>query len=119
MMDHIKKGRLGEELAVKYLLDKGYLILERNYQIGKLELDIIACKDSILYIVEVKSDFCKSDESPVLRIDAKKINHLYRAGFGYLREHGDWESFELLGLAVNVNLELKKARIEMFNLGLT
>jgi putative endonuclease len=35
-------GREGEEIAVELLLKKNYTILERNYQLKKGEIDIIA-----------------------------------------------------------------------------
>ena len=49
-------GILGEDLGQKYLLDKGYVIIERNFRKPWGELDIIA-KDGngILVFVEVKT----------------------------------------------------------------
>ena len=49
-------GKLGEDLACEYLINKGYKILERNYLRKWGELDIIV-KDPIntLVFVEVKT----------------------------------------------------------------
>lgn len=53
-------GALGERVAVKYLKDKGYQILDRNYSFRipggpqKGEIDIIAKKADIISFVEVK-----------------------------------------------------------------
>ncbi|MDZ7358031.1 MAG: YraN family protein, partial [candidate division KSB1 bacterium] len=44
-------GKLGENLAAKFLEDKGYHILERNYRYGHGELDIIAEKDGMLIFI--------------------------------------------------------------------
>jgi putative endonuclease len=41
-MDHLSKGKEGEEKAIAYLLNQGIEIIERNYRAGKFELDIIA-----------------------------------------------------------------------------
>ena len=49
------KGRLGENIAEVYLLEKGYEIISKNYKIKKAEIDIIAYKDNIISFVEVKS----------------------------------------------------------------
>ena len=38
----LELGKLGEQMATKYLEDNGYTILERNYRKGHLEIDIIA-----------------------------------------------------------------------------
>lgn len=48
-------GKLGENLAVKYLVDKGFAIVETNYWRKWGELDVIAKKDEKIHFVEVKS----------------------------------------------------------------
>lgn len=56
-MKHNNKvtGEIGEQLACDFLLNKGYQILERNYQQQKTEVDIIAKHQNCLVIVEVKT----------------------------------------------------------------
>ncbi len=49
-------GQLGENLACKYLVKKGYKIIDRNYRQKWGELDIIAkAPDRTLVFVEVKT----------------------------------------------------------------
>lgn len=49
-------GSLGEEIVTKYLINKGFLIIERNYMEEKIgEIDIIAAKDGVLHFIEVKT----------------------------------------------------------------
>ncbi len=55
MADFHELGKLGEQLAVKYLVQKNYTILEQNWRSGSLEIDIIARLDDVLVITEVKS----------------------------------------------------------------
>lgn len=50
-----KIGALGEELAVDYLKDNGYEILERNFRHGRAEIDIIARYKQLLVFIEVKT----------------------------------------------------------------
>ena len=48
-------GRLGEDLATNYLKNKGFRILKRNYRYRKAEIDIIARKEDMIAMVEVKT----------------------------------------------------------------
>ena len=77
-------GRAGEELAVRYLQQKGYEILQRNYRIGKAEIDIIALDSDDLVIAEVKSihtiRFGRGEE----HITKRKKTMLIMATYGFL-----------------------------------
>ncbi len=54
-MDRKAKGKAGEELATKWLVEHGHEILERNYQLGNAEIDIISLIDNhLLVFTEVK-----------------------------------------------------------------
>ena len=53
--EHLKVGILGEDIACKYLLGKGYQIVERNYTKKWGEIDVIAGKAGKLFFIEVKS----------------------------------------------------------------
>lgn len=50
-----KVGEIGENVAVKFLVKHGFLILERNYTKKWGEIDIIAEKEGRLHFIEVKS----------------------------------------------------------------
>ncbi len=85
MTDTREKGNLGEDLAAKYLEDKGYTILKRNFHFGKTgEIDIIAEKDGELAFVEVKYRTNHSFGDPLESITPKKANTLRRTAEGYL-----------------------------------
>lgn len=54
-----KKGKIGEDLACKYLEKNGYVVIEKNFYCRQGEIDIVAC-DNIkkeLVFIEVKSRF--------------------------------------------------------------
>ena len=47
-------GDRGEQLAVNYLIEKGYSLKERSYRFKRAEIDIIVGKGNIVVFVEVK-----------------------------------------------------------------
>ncbi|WP_273565384.1 YraN family protein [Maribacter halichondriae] len=55
MGKHNEFGKEGEQIAVDYLIKKGYKIKYRNYRYLKSEIDIIAQKENVLAIVEVRA----------------------------------------------------------------
>ncbi|MBO5419990.1 MAG: YraN family protein [Bacteroidales bacterium] len=48
-------GQEGEDLACGYLIDRGHIILKRNYRCGHLEIDIISFDSEGIHFVEVKT----------------------------------------------------------------
>lgn len=48
-------GNFGERIACDFLLKNNYLILEKNWRFKKYEIDIIAQKDNIIRVIEVKT----------------------------------------------------------------
>ena len=57
-------GRLAENLAIEALKNKGYVILESNFQNRFGEIDIIAKDKGILVFVDVKAIKCTVFGSP-------------------------------------------------------
>ena len=49
------KGKSGEEIAVQYLKNKGYEIMDLNFTTDIGEIDIIAAHGGYVVFVEVKS----------------------------------------------------------------
>ena len=54
-MNNIEKGKLGEEIASRYIQSKGGIIIEQNYRTKIGEIDLIAKINGELVFVEVKS----------------------------------------------------------------
>ena len=69
-------GRKGESLAVDYLMDKGFIILERNYRYGRLEIDIIGQIKNTIVFFEVKTRRSKRYGYPEEAVDNKKTDHI-------------------------------------------
>ncbi|WP_428770940.1 YraN family protein [Treponema sp. HNW] len=53
--NNTKTGKKGEVKAEKYLIDKGYTLICRNWRTRSGEIDLIAEKDGILVFCEVKT----------------------------------------------------------------
>jgi len=79
MAEHNELGKLGEELAVEFLQKNGYAILETNWTFQKAEIDIIAQKENILAIVEVKTRSSLDFGLPQDFVKPKKIQLLVKA----------------------------------------
>lgn len=71
-------GKLGEDLACKYLQDKGYKILERNFEARQGEIDIIAKDKNELVFIEVKTRSNISYGKPAEAVNEIKQNHLIK-----------------------------------------
>lgn len=82
MAEHNIIGKWGEALAVDYLVGKGYAILERNWRLGHLEIDIVAMKDDRVAFVEVKTRV-NPDDDPIEAVDRRKMMHMIRAANAY------------------------------------
>jgi putative endonuclease len=88
MLTTREKGNKGEEIACNYLLERGFLLQERNYLKKWGEIDIIAIKDGILHFFEVKSSTIsnKNNYRPEENVHDLKVRRLKRTIQTYLNE---------------------------------
>lgn len=84
MAEHYELGKKGEQLAVNYLIGKGYKIVERNWRFQKAEIDIIARKAETLISVEVKTRSTKNFGNPQDFVNPKKIKLMVSAMNEYI-----------------------------------
>ncbi len=78
-------GRSYEELAASHLVEAGFRVLWRNVRIGPLEIDLVAKKDDLVIIVEVRSRGPGAFEGPLASITWSKRRMLLRAARGLWR----------------------------------
>jgi putative endonuclease len=88
MAEHNILGKKGEEIARKYLESKGYTILDQNWKIGKLEIDIVAQIENNVILVEVKTRNSMSEDISEL-ISHSKEKHLLDAANLYMEEQNE------------------------------
>jgi len=80
-----QKGKVSEQIAENFLFEKGYEIIKRNFQWGKLgEIDIVAKDKNILVFVEVKSCTTKLYGDPLFFVTPQKARQLQKVAQGYL-----------------------------------
>ena len=79
MAQHNELGNKGEQIAIDYLIKKGYTILDKNWRYLKAEVDIIAQVENTLAVVEVKTRSSDYFGSPQDFVNPKKIQLLVTA----------------------------------------
>lgn len=84
-MDRFAKGRGAEDIAARHLEADGFRILWRNVRIGALEVDLVAKKDDLVVIVEVRARGPGAFEKPLASISREKRRLLVRASRGLWR----------------------------------
>lgn len=84
MAVHNQLGRHGEELAERFLVEKGYFILHRNWRFSHYEIDLIAQKNGLLHFVEVKLRSSAKFGQPEEQVNKKKFSDLCKAADAYL-----------------------------------
>lgn len=87
MSKNISLGKLGEQIAAQYLIDKGYQILELNWRAYRKEIDIIAIDGSDIVFVEVKTRQDDEFGAPEMAVNRQKRSHIYTAASSYYYSH--------------------------------
>ena len=87
MATHNDLGRWGEEVAVHYLVDNGYRIIQRDWKSGHRDIDIIAQKDKVLVFVEVKTRRNRLYTEPETAVDYRKMQNLRMAMNHYIKSN--------------------------------
>ena len=104
-------GQTAERLAEKYLTDKSYLIIKRNYQTRHGEIDIVCKKNKTLIFVEVKMRSNLSAGLPEEAITKAKKDKLILVAEQFITDFGQ----DFLGYRFDaISIILKKGNFFMF-----
>ena len=87
MNNNINTGRMGEAMAVEYLTDRGYVILETNYRNKIGEVDIIAYDKNILTFIEVKTRLGVNYGYAFESVDSRKQKKIANASLMFLQKN--------------------------------
>lgn len=82
---HILLGKWGEDLAVVYLREKGYIILERDWHSNHRDIDIIAQDGECTVFVEVKARQNRLFAEPESAVNYQKLKNLRLAINHYIK----------------------------------
>ncbi len=107
MAIHNELGKEAEQMAVNYLLKNGYEILHCNWRHSYYEIDIIAKKNDLLRIIEVKSLKTSQLRYPEESVTKKKFKYLLKAADEFLFQHQEYRhvQFDILSITINPERE--------------
>lgn len=88
---HLTTGRAGEDVAAKFLRQKGWHILQSNFRCHDGELDLIAQDGEILIFVEVKTRSNTLHGQPGEAVGRAKQGRMIRAASRYLSQRQFWD----------------------------
>ncbi|MEW5723890.1 MAG: YraN family protein [Thermodesulfobacteriota bacterium] len=109
--EHIGLGRQGEDLAARYLVKKGFRIIERNYRTRFGEIDLICLGKKTVVFVEVKTRRSEAFGGPGEAVSADKRRRLSRLAQSYLARKG-WQDRRARFDVLAVSFEGTEPRIE-------
>jgi len=106
-------GNAGEEIAVRELARRGYVVRERNWRCPEGELDIVAEQGDVLVFAEVRTRRGDRFGTPEESITPVKRAHLIAAAQAYLQAHSldcDWR-IDMVAVEMSVRGELVRVDV--------
>ncbi|MDR1665793.1 MAG: YraN family protein [Puniceicoccales bacterium] len=82
--ESVRRGQQGETIAVKFLQQKGWRLLARNWRYGRYELDAVFRQDDDLVFVEVRARSSRATQTGYHSVTARKKKALRRVIKAYL-----------------------------------
>jgi putative endonuclease len=103
----VRVGKLGEELAGRFLRERGYQILTTNYRCRQGEVDIVAKDGEEVVFVEVRTRRSQSFGTPQESLTRPKVRRLVATCQDYLQGYGGGET--------NWRIDLVSVRLDQGN----
>lgn len=110
MAEHNITGQKGEQIAAEIMTQKKCKILETNWKLGRLEIDIIAANKNEIIFVEVKTRTSLVRGTPEEAVDEAKRRRMITAANAYLRYHQEKRKlrFDIIGILMNKSGEIEQ-----------
>ncbi|HEX5659501.1 MAG TPA: YraN family protein [Polyangiales bacterium] len=106
-------GVQGEDLVAGHLERQGFAIVGRNLRAGRYELDLLAVRDRLLVICEVRTRASRAQIDPIESIDRKKRERVRKAAAIWLPTSG-YEEHELRFDAASVVINASEQTIAYY-----
>jgi putative endonuclease len=81
-------GKEGERIAERFLLKKGYRLVERNYRCAAGEIDLIVLDRRVVVFVEVKTRTGNTFGTPLEAVEFRKQQKMIQAAQYFLAYKG-------------------------------
>lgn len=94
-------GNRGEQVAAGYLERQGFKVLERNWRRRQCEIDIVAQKGTVVYLVEVKYRQTDIAGSGLDYITPQKLNQMAYAANRWVAENNWTGEYTLAAIEVS------------------
>lgn len=78
-------GQRAEQIACDHLERNGFEIVGRNVRVGRLEMDVIARRGTLIVVCEVRSRRSDRVMTPAQSIDYRKVAHVRAAAAQWIR----------------------------------
>lgn len=89
-------------MAIRFLIQEGFVIIERNYFARKLgEIDIIASRDGVLHFIEVKS--ARADFDPIYNLTRSKLRKIINSTNYYMKTQNIDMPFSIDAIIIRVD----------------
>lgn len=111
MREKLDKGKQGEDYALKFLQEKGFRLLTRNFNARNSEIDLIMQKDDLLVFVEVRMKANANYGYPEDTMSKTKMNAIKRGAEEYMLKN-PWDGkarFDMISI-----IEFPEFQIEHF-----
>lgn len=98
-------GIRGEALAAKHLRERGWTIVERNYRLGRREIDLIVMRGETLAFVEVKTRSGRRWGLPEEAVTARKRRDIEAVASAFLARTGPGDMdirFDVVSIEIHV-----------------
>jgi putative endonuclease len=102
--DRHQRGLAGERQAMRYLESRGFTVVAHRFRAGRIEIDLVARRGSLVVFVEVKLRRGSAFGSPLEAVTGAKRRELVRAARVWMDRFGrpgDVYRFDCIGLTDN------------------